>query len=430
MSQTQTQTQTAVQPTEQPTTHTVKAGETLNSISQQYGFNDYQSAGATGYKSGNPNLIFPGEQIVISSKQPRKEFVQNSSDLNNQINGVTPATNQLQNQTGQNVQQQQADQKAKANDSKNINIDNYNDAYTQQLDKLQANSDKATSNLIENIKAKRQANSNEVNASYDRYQSGLQLLGIQSENIQYSPDIVMGNIQQAENARLSKLQELDRAESTAILEAQMARDENDFRLLKDRMNYIKEIKKERLNTLKDSFDMMKAEQGIAEIQASRIYDEVQKLGSDQAKVQFMNSIAAQLGIDPSAIVSSVAEIKRARDKEAAAAASKLKSSSSKGGSSGKLTEGDKDRQAWSNIVGVLNSDTMTSSGAPVLDQNGYLTKAGWVDLQKYAATQNISRLELLKEISNYIYLDDAETIKSYGLTENEYKAIKGASSDE
>ena len=47
------------------TTYTVKEGDTLNGISQKYGFKSYKDAGITGYKSGNPDLIRAGEVLTI-----------------------------------------------------------------------------------------------------------------------------------------------------------------------------------------------------------------------------------------------------------------------------------------------------------------------------------------------------------------------------
>jgi LysM repeat protein len=44
------------------TTYTVKAGDTLSKIAAQYGINYNQ---ITGYRSGNPNLIYPGEVLTI-----------------------------------------------------------------------------------------------------------------------------------------------------------------------------------------------------------------------------------------------------------------------------------------------------------------------------------------------------------------------------
>lgn len=48
-------------------TYTVKKGDTLNAIASQYGFKDYKAAGITGYKSGNADLIRPGEVLTIGN---------------------------------------------------------------------------------------------------------------------------------------------------------------------------------------------------------------------------------------------------------------------------------------------------------------------------------------------------------------------------
>lgn len=51
-----------------PTTYTVKAGDTLNAIASQYGFKNYKEANITGYGSGNPDLIRPGEVLTIGAR--------------------------------------------------------------------------------------------------------------------------------------------------------------------------------------------------------------------------------------------------------------------------------------------------------------------------------------------------------------------------
>lgn len=49
------------------TNYTVKEGDTLSKIASQYGVSTSQ---ISGYKSGNPNLIYPGEQLVVPTTQP------------------------------------------------------------------------------------------------------------------------------------------------------------------------------------------------------------------------------------------------------------------------------------------------------------------------------------------------------------------------
>jgi len=47
-------------------THTVKSGDTLSKIAQNFGVN---VGDITGFRSGNPDLIFPGEQLTIGRSQ-------------------------------------------------------------------------------------------------------------------------------------------------------------------------------------------------------------------------------------------------------------------------------------------------------------------------------------------------------------------------
>lgn len=59
---------------EPPVTHTVKAGDTLTDIAQKFGVSTAQ---ITGYRSGNPNLIFPGEvlninKLPVQPQEPQK----------------------------------------------------------------------------------------------------------------------------------------------------------------------------------------------------------------------------------------------------------------------------------------------------------------------------------------------------------------------
>ena len=68
-------------------TYTVKQGDTLNSIANQYGYKNYKEAGLKA-KSGNPDLIRPGETFGISqsaTSPARDAYVATTA------NGTTPA---------------------------------------------------------------------------------------------------------------------------------------------------------------------------------------------------------------------------------------------------------------------------------------------------------------------------------------------------
>src|SRR5271166_460566 len=62
-----------------PTDHTVKQGECLTRIAHQYGFRDYGSVynhplnADLRQKRPNPNLIYPGDTVVIPDKEQHTE---------------------------------------------------------------------------------------------------------------------------------------------------------------------------------------------------------------------------------------------------------------------------------------------------------------------------------------------------------------------
>jgi LysM repeat protein len=63
------------------TQYTVKKGDTLNQIAQQFGYDSYKTAGLTA-KSGNPDLIYPGETYSINpaATSPAKDaFISNAA---------------------------------------------------------------------------------------------------------------------------------------------------------------------------------------------------------------------------------------------------------------------------------------------------------------------------------------------------------------
>jgi LysM repeat protein len=75
------------------TTYTVKAGDTLSKIAAQYGINYNQ---ITGYRSGNPNLIYPGEVLTIPVAGGGQTTPQSQDQ-------VTPFLNNFQTQEFNNL---------------------------------------------------------------------------------------------------------------------------------------------------------------------------------------------------------------------------------------------------------------------------------------------------------------------------------------
>ncbi len=233
----------------------------------------------------------PENQVIVTGSKPAADFAQNSQYIQNLINnkslaGIPPPT----------INPQNGSDKTQVNPNDPNNIATFSDPYTQMLDKISATSDKATQNLIATIKAQKANQTNTINQDADRLKSGLMSLGIETGQINFTPDLVYGHIQQAENDRTAKLADIDQKEATALLDAQQAAENKNFTVLKEKVDYIKSLKQDQINVLKNTYDTANYESKIGSIEANQIYDEVQKLPDAKSKTDFMQAIATKFGI--------------------------------------------------------------------------------------------------------------------------------------
>ncbi len=319
------------------TSTTYKQGDTYYSSDTGKPVGTVEYSAKTGQKLAPGATTTQQNQLIVTGTRPAQQFAQNQQQLTQALNRTAPPTqpppgwdattyanfkkaNPTLEPNAEDTAQMRGEGGASADGSKiespYAGMESYSDPYTQQLDKIAATSDKATQNLIATIKAHKANQMRTINDETDRLKQGLMSLGLSTGNINFTPDLVYGSIQQAENARATKLQKLDQDEATALLEAQQASENKEFDVLKEKMDHYKEIKKSRLDILKDSYDTMNTEAKIGDIQANQIYDQLQKLPSDKAKLDFMTGIATKAGIPLLALTTSVNDIKLARAKSA------------------------------------------------------------------------------------------------------------------
>lgn len=329
-------------------------------------------------------LEFKPNKIIVTGTKPEQQFAQNSQYINQQIQNTA---------TGNTPTQPQVQPDGSTIESPLAGMENYSDPYTQMLDKIGATSDKATQNLIATIKAQKANRMNTINQETDRLKSGLMSLGLSTENINFTPDLVYGSIAQAENARTDKLMELDRNEATALLEAQQASENKDFALLKDRVDYIKSIKKSRTDLLKESYDTMATESKIGEIQAFQIYDELQKLPSEKSKLSFLQQIASKFNIPLSALTSQVSEITRDRAEKA------------KKGTTEKVTVAEASAEIKANLKPI--------SEGGVLGEDGYMSPQQWLALRDEWTELNLTKTSFETLFKRYL---NPESYKMAGYT--------------
>lgn len=181
-----------------------------------------------------------------------------------------------------------------------------NDPYVASLNALSANSDTASKLLISNIMASKQTQANAVDDQYDNYKRGLQLLGIQHNEAQSTPDLLAGHINQAEDQHQQKLQTIDQETNKALATAQQAQDTNDFKTLNAQMAYVKQLNAEKATTLKSYNDAITAQPKIAADVAHNVYATMQTLDPADQET-FIQSVAQQYNLPLGTLVTALTD---------------------------------------------------------------------------------------------------------------------------
>lgn len=231
---------------------------------------------------------------VVSTNDIHRDGAKNSSYLTNLLSNL-----------GNGVQQ------PNPNDPTNVNSPNYSDAVTQGLDAMSARSDAATKRLIQNVQATRVRNGNAVDTDYNNYKSGLQLLGIQHNDAQFTPDLLQGHIQQAENEHMQKINDLDMELNKAVADATDAQENNDFKTLQEKTDYIKQLKQDQKTAITDMYTGLSNQTKSSDIEAHDIYDSLQTLDPNDQEA-FINAVANKFNLPVAALVQSLADEKGKR----------------------------------------------------------------------------------------------------------------------
>lgn len=299
-----------------------KQGKALPSISERAPLFESNGLGkATDYTgTADQNNALLGKlqpnQLINTSSSSRTNFAKNSANLDMMLSkfglGGTETTNP-------------ADPNAKTPtegaDKAIPTLDSTTDPYISALNKMSATSDKSSQILINNIIATKQRRENSLNKDFENYKGGLQLLGIETNQAQATPDLLMGHIQEAETAHHDKLVELDSELAKALTDADLARSDKDFSTLKEKMSYIKELKKAKVDELKSLNDTLSSTQKNAEIEAHEIFDSYNTL-EDTDKEAFILAVSKKYKIPPTALIQALVDEKAKREGDAIDLASK------------------------------------------------------------------------------------------------------------
>lgn len=199
-----------------------------------------------------------------------------------------------------------------------------NDPIIKQLDAMSVRSNDSTKALIANIQAIRARQGAAIDTQYKNYESGLQLLGIQTNQAQVTPDLLASHISQAETEHLTKISDLDNQEVAALADAENARANNEFKTLEDKMSYVKDIQKQKTQALKEYQDALttqsdkaqKQGDATAKVIAPDIYTTLQTLDSADQE-PFLVSISQKFNVPLTSLVTALVPEKEAADKAAA-----------------------------------------------------------------------------------------------------------------
>lgn len=327
--------------------------------------------------------------------------------------------------------------------------DTSQDPYIQMLNSASATSGQATKALVSSIIANRSAQGNKIDAQYDNYKRGLQLMGIQHNSAQYTPDLLAGHIQQAENEHQSKLQALDVEEKKALMDAEDAQSKNQLDILGKSMARIKDIQTAKSDVLKNIAEASGQTKTITENDAASYFDKINTLNPND-KEAFIHALAARDHVPVTALTQALSDQALKNNKaslENTRLIQEINKANSTTGDGATLTPsvintlkkanplidlsyGDDKSTAINavNIAGKITNGIKQAAENPEnLDDKGYFTSEF---LKKYLTnvvdkSDGISRDGFLKSIKDKIYLGkDEDAIKSYGLTSEEIATLK------
>ncbi len=294
----------------------------------------------------------PASNLISTSGPSKSAFSNNSNALSlalqNLGGGITPPDNSVE---GTN-----------------------NDPIMQHFATLQSNSDAASKSLIASTQALYQNQMNKVNQQYENYKGGLQQLGIEHNEAQFTPDLLAGHIQQAATEQLDKIHGLQAEESKTLIDAQKAKEEGDFRTLQSKMDYLKQIKADKANAIKTMYDNISAVDKVAGIEAHDIYDTLQGLDKNSQEA-FIHAVATKFKIPPASLVAALTD-EQTKRKDADLTTKQKEATLAKTNRTGTGTKASK--VTVKSASSALDKALKPESQGGVLGDDGYMDPYKWV----------------------------------------------------
>ncbi len=332
--------------------------------------------------------------IINTSTKSRTNFSQNSSALDAamaKIGGQPTVSNPTVTTTKIGPDGQPTD----SGTGSDI-LNNTSDPIVAGLNTMAANSDAATKALIASTQAAYQNKINTVNKQYGNYKAGLQQLGIEHNEAQATPDLLAGHIQQAANDQMEKINALTAEESKALIDAKTAKDNNDFKLLQAKMDYVKQVQTAKADAIKNMYDAISNADKAAAIEAHDIYDTMQTLSPNDQEA-FIQAVASKYGLPVNNLVTALVDEKNKRDTANVDLANKksILANRGGGGKGGKVTV----QSASDEIDTNIQSKNLLGSDGYMAPENWISLRDQWVKNKLPAATFNTLYKRYLNPLS-------------------------------
>lgn len=238
------------------------------------------------------------------------------------------------------------------------------DPYAALFEQMKKSTAGTESTAISNAQATKERETNQLNQNKDEYMAGLATAGVMSGANRYLPEYQAGIMEQARQGYLSKYQALDNAEKIAIAQAKSAKLDGDIKVMKESLDYIAKIKKEKADAISEANKMdwekekFKQTMSLNWAQEGRLNKESKTPKPEDLKKQFLTGL--------------------------------------------------------NSLLNSKNNTIADSDGVPYF-ANGFITYAGFKELVNLSEQAGYERDDLIKKLSPYLRTKDKD-LKGYGIT--------------
>jgi hypothetical protein len=183
------------------------------------------------------------------------------------IDGINPVAPTVPTPTGPVLSSTGPRQEFNSYQAKLDALLNQPDPFAPMYEQLKALNQTTQDNAIASATTASARQKMQEEQSGQQYQAGLATAGQQTGTSRYLPEYQLGLMESARNSTNDRIMQIDQAEKMAIAKAQQARIEGDVAVLKEQLNQVNELRKEKIRSLERAqeleWDMKKFQQQMA-----------------------------------------------------------------------------------------------------------------------------------------------------------------------